>query len=473
MVNNPMISNDDVVLIAAGYQPQLRRKLGLFSSFAVSFSFMSILMGIFANYGYVLIHAGPFGIWTWLLVGFGQFMVALVFAEMAGRLPLTGSIYNWTTRLTNPQLGWFTAWIMLFAYAIGTVGVVAAAMTPLQSLLGITLSTNSIRLIGVVIILMQVVINVYGVSLASWINKLAVTAELIAIAVFGLLLISVLCIHGDAQPQLLTTIPATPTPYWPAFLSACLLGAWTIFGFETAADLSEETINVQQITPRSIITAVLASVILGFVFLVIITLAIPDLATVTTASDPVSAIVLFHLGPVMTKAFLLLVVIAMFAASLLGITTASRLLFAVARDGRMIGAKYLSKISSHAIPATAVWLVAAIEIVTFLLAKDLTDLYAAPVVLLGLGYLITVLSFIFGRHKLPAINGFSLGRWHWPIVMLSIISLISLIGILTIPAEFHNVAKIAAIVLVLGTAIFAITRLLPAHRQVFNNKADL
>src|SRR5580698_10596709 len=101
--------DDDRTVIEAGYKPQLKRSLGFFSSFAVSFSFMSVLMGIFANYGYVLGKAGPFGLWTWLLVGAGQLLVALVFAEMAGRIPLTGAIYNWNTRLTNPTIGWFTA----------------------------------------------------------------------------------------------------------------------------------------------------------------------------------------------------------------------------------------------------------------------------------------------------------------------------------------------------------------------------
>src|SRR5580700_2987620 len=116
--NSAMAHDDDHAIIAAGYKPQLKRSLGFFSSFAISFSFMSVLMGIFANYGYVLGKAGPFGFWTWLLVGAGQFLVALVFAEMAGRIPLTGAIYNWNTRLANATVGWFTAWMLLFAYSI-------------------------------------------------------------------------------------------------------------------------------------------------------------------------------------------------------------------------------------------------------------------------------------------------------------------------------------------------------------------
>src|SRR5579862_5925665 len=106
MASNSEINRDDQAIIDAGYKPQLKRSLGFIASFAVTFSSMSVLCGIFSNFGYVLGKAGPFGFWSWPVVGFGQFLVALVFAEMVGRIPLTGAIYNWNTRLANPAIGW-------------------------------------------------------------------------------------------------------------------------------------------------------------------------------------------------------------------------------------------------------------------------------------------------------------------------------------------------------------------------------
>jgi len=58
-----------------GYQPELRRSMGFFSTFAISFSLMSITTGIFANYGFGLQQAGirrpgigscPGGARTWM-----------------------------------------------------------------------------------------------------------------------------------------------------------------------------------------------------------------------------------------------------------------------------------------------------------------------------------------------------------------------------------------------------------------------
>lgn len=458
VVPNTLSTADDLAIVEAGYKPQLKRSLGFFSSFAVSFSFMSVLMGIFANYGYVLGKAGAFGIWTWLLVGAGQLLVALVFAEMAGRIPLTGALYNWNTRLTNPTVGWFTAWMLLFAYSIGSTGIIAAMMAPLETLLGLQLDNFTMHVLGTGIIVLQVAINVYGVRLACYTNRIAVIAELIALVVFGLIILAVVTIHGEANTSLLTTVPSEPAPYWQNFLMASLLAAWTIFGFETPSDLSEETVNAKRIAPRSIISSVIVTILMGAFFLGIVTLAIPDIASVTAASDPISTIVAYHLGDLITKIFLVFVLIAMFASSLITITAASRILFAVARDKRMRGAVFVEKISTHGIPTRATWFVAIIEIVTFLLAKDATDLYAAPVVLLSLGYLVTVISFAIGFKKLPSTQSFSLGFWQWPIVVLAIFWLVALIGILTLPQEFHSTAEIAGGILVAGVAVYFLTK---------------
>ncbi len=455
--HNSPFHSDDHAVIEAGYKPQLRRSLGFFSSFAISFSFMSVLMGIFANYGYVLGKAGPFGFWTWLLVGFGQLLVALVFAEMAGRIPLTGAIYNWNSRLANPQVGWFTAWMLLFAYSIGNVGIVVATMGPLQTLLGLQFNSTTLHSVGIGIILLQTVINVYGVKLAARTNQLAVIAEIIALVVFGLIILTVILVKGEVHTALLTNIPDSPRPYWPSFLMASLLAAWTIFGFESPVDLSEETVNARQVTPVSIISSVIVTIVLGFFFISIITLAIPDLATVTAAADPISTIVAYHLGDALTKVFLVFVLVAMFAAAMLGITTASRILFAVGRDKIVLGSSFFTKISSHGVPKIATLLVALIEIVAFLLATDLAALYAAPVILLGLTYLITIFSFIFGVKKLPPTTNFSLGNWHWPVVILAVIWLVSEICILTIPDEFHQAAEISGCVLVIGLLIYLLT----------------
>jgi amino acid transporter len=447
-------SHDDQAILEAGYRPQLRRSLGFFSSFAITFSAVSVLMGIFGNFGFVLNKAGPFGFWTWPLVACGQLLVALVFAEMAGRIPLTGAIYNWNTRLANPTVGWLSAWMLFAAYSVGNVGVIVALMPPLQTFVGHEFSGNMVRCVGVGIILSHALINIYGVHIAAYMNKIAVVAEIIALVVFGFILLAVVLAHNEAHVALLTTIPENPSPYWPGFLLATLLAAWTIICFELSSDLSEETLNVRRITPKSILSGVSTSAILGFLFLVILTLAIPDLTAVTAASDPISTIVAAHLGAALTKIFLVSVLVAMYAVSLLLMAAAARVLFAVARDRRVPGSSFLTKISSHKVPIVTTLIVMVIEIISVIAVKDAVDLFAATTVLIFLVYLITVVSFAFGIKKLPTPTSFSLGRWRGPVVALAVVWLACEIGILTLPEEFHNAAIIAGSAVAAGLLLY-------------------
>jgi amino acid transporter len=458
------MNSDDQVVIDAGYKPQLNRTVGFFSSFAVGFSFMSVLMGTFASFGFVLNNSGPFGFWTWLIVGVGQLLVALIFAEMASRLPLTGSLYNWNMRLSNPTIAWIVAWTLTFAYAVSGPGVILVLIAPLQTLLGISFSSTITFFLVSAIILVQLLINMSGVKLAAYINKLAVIAEIGALIVICLLVAVVLILKGGVHPEFLTTIPTTPAPYLPAFLLAILLPAFTIFGFESPSDLSEETVNVKHIAPRSIISAVIASIVLGFGFIVLLTIAIPDLAMVTASADPISAIVAYHLGEIPTKLFLICVIIAVFAVALLNMTLASRLLFAVARDDHFFAAKFFSKISKNKVPANATIAVAVIEIAVFYFFSGFAALYAAPIVLLEVAYLITVSNFARKSKALPTSTTFSLGAWHKPVIILAILWLIVEIYLLTVPESFRLSAYISGGVILVGIAQYAFLRLLKKEK---------
>lgn len=194
-------------------------------------------------------------------------------------------------------------------------------------------------------------------------------------------------------------------------------------------------------------------------------MAIPNLANVTAAADPISTIFSARLGAVPTEIFLLFVIVAMFAASLMTTAAASRLLFAVSRDKKVIGHQWFSKVSGRGIPFYAAVLIAVVEIIIFVTMYGLSALYAAAVVLLFLAYLITVINFTMGSKKLPPTKNFSLGSWHWPVVILSILWLIFEIGVLTIPQEFHSAAMITGGIILAGILIYYLQPLLIREKQ--------
>src|SRR5258706_15350011 len=116
-------ARDDAHLLSLGIKPELRRTLGLLSNFAIAFSFISVSTGTFGNFGLGIGLGGPAFFWSWPIVIIGQLLVALVFAELASHFPVAGSIYQWSKRLSNRTLGWFTGWIYFWAQVVTVTAV--------------------------------------------------------------------------------------------------------------------------------------------------------------------------------------------------------------------------------------------------------------------------------------------------------------------------------------------------------------
>src|ERR1700704_6901795 len=84
---------------------------------------VAVAVGIFGTYDDVLQNAGPAGIWLWPIIAVGQTLIALVIAQFAARIPLSGSPYQWASRLANPKIGWLFGWLTFWYLATGVVAM--------------------------------------------------------------------------------------------------------------------------------------------------------------------------------------------------------------------------------------------------------------------------------------------------------------------------------------------------------------
>ena len=53
-------------------------------------------------------------------------LIALVVAQFAARIALSGSSYQWASRLANPKIGWGFGWLSFCYLAIGAVAADSA-----------------------------------------------------------------------------------------------------------------------------------------------------------------------------------------------------------------------------------------------------------------------------------------------------------------------------------------------------------
>src|ERR1700678_1385094 len=99
---------DATALSKLGYAQELLRAMGGFSSFALSFSVISVLTGIITTYDVAITGGGPAALGLgWPLVSVGTVLVALAMGELASAFPTAGAMYHWAALLGGKGWGWF------------------------------------------------------------------------------------------------------------------------------------------------------------------------------------------------------------------------------------------------------------------------------------------------------------------------------------------------------------------------------
>lgn len=416
---------------ADGYRPELTRTLGSFQVFAISFAFISVAVGVFATYDDVLLSAGPVGIWLWILAAVGQTLVALVVAQFAARIALSGSSYQWASRLANPRVGWLFGWLSFWYLAIAVVAMDnALASQALMPLLGMPADEGVARLLTVAILIIQAALVIASTRLLGLITSGAVAIELAIVVVLVLALTGVMVFTGSGDVENLTSrgVTAESADYFAiggGLMAGMIMGLTTLVGFDSAANLAEEAKDPYRSVPRAIVGSVVAAALLGLVFLITLTVAIKDVADVTDSGSPVATIIRDQLGPAMETVLLAGMVFAMFGAGMVVMAACSRQVFAMARDSRFPAHRLLRRVDRRTktpVPATILILIVGVVLMVALPGAALLQLIVASTILPALIYGATVVLYLAVRKRLERKEGgFSLGRLELPIAIAALI----------------------------------------------------
>ena len=458
--------DDDRELRSFGYEPQLKRSMGLFSSLSISISCMCITAGIFTVYAYSLGIVGPAFVWTWPIVAVGQIVVALVLAELAGRIPLSGYAFQWTSRLVNSHYGWFTGWAGLMAFTPGFTGLNLGLSPILLNRLGIDINAGSIAVTTIVLTVSQLIINLAGVRIASRINNVAAfTAELGLSVVLTVVLLIVGFITNPVQSvSFLTTSAPGDSGFLTAFLLSGLLGIWVLTGFEGAADLAEETQGARRNVPKAVVTSLVVSVVIGFFMLIALTINIRDLGATTSASVPIVNVLEGALGSTGALIFELVAMVALFAGGLANMAASSRLIFSLSRDRMLPASPVLATVSkttgspSGALFVAAGFSIALVVIGSTIAAQAMTLIVGMASVGYYAVYALTILAAILAARRglLRGKSSFDLGSWANPIRVIAFVWSLLVIAVLTIPAANQQTALAAGVFFLIAGAWYVL-----------------
>lgn len=356
-------SRDSEDLSRFGYTQELFRSMGGFSNFAISFSIISILTGAVTLYGYGLEMGGPLEMTLgWPIATVFTLAIAASMGELCSAYPTSGAMYHWAADLGGPTWGWFTAWLNIIGSIAATAGINYSCAQFILPFLGLPLTAlNLFAMLGF-ILLTQALLNQYSVKLVAWLNDASVAIQIIGV----LILVGVIFLFAPKQPISFLTDAVNSngrTPYFWAFALGLLQAQWTYTGFDASAHMTEETEDPRRRAPWGIVLSVAVSGVAGYILLIALTLAIPSISAVLSAKDaagnPVPAaiaVLQLSLGAKAGNALAALASMAMWFCGLSSITSASRTLYALARDHGTPASNWLRSVNpTHGTPGPAIW----------------------------------------------------------------------------------------------------------------------
>jgi urea carboxylase system permease len=435
-VDAPGTRDDSGELAGFGYKQELDRSLGSFSSFAAGFSYISILTGVFELFGFGFGNAGPAVWWSWPIVFSGQMCVALCFAEMAGQFPLAGSVYQWSKRIGSDRTSWMTGWILIIgsivtvaAVAVGWQVVLPQAFRSLQFVGGAgdvgSYATpdgaKNALILGAILVVFATIICMLGVRTMARINNFGVAAELVG----SVILVVLLIFHFSRGPQVvfhsLGTGSGHSLGYLGAFLIGGIMSAYVMYGFDTAGTLAEETNDPRRNAPPAIIRALIAAAIIGGLLILFAVMSVKDINDKNIGLLGLPYIIKQALGNTAGNVFLVDSALAITVCTLAVTTACIRMLFSMARDGRLPAGSALARVSGRArvpiVPALFVG-VCSLALLAINLANQqaFTALIGVAIIMFYLPYLGVTAPML--RHRLRGEwprpehgTYFNLGRW--------------------------------------------------------------
>ncbi|TDW29602.1 APC family permease [Cryobacterium psychrophilum] len=338
-----------------GYEDSFRRSMSLWANFALGFTYLSPLVGVYSLFALALSTGGPPSIFWLLIVGTGQLLVALIFGEVVSQYPIAGGIYPWTRRLWGKRYAWMASWVYIWALIVTITAVAEFGSGFLGSLIDAPVTKEVTLGLTVLLLLVAFGFNFSGTKMLGRVARIGLAAELIGVIGVGLYLLifqrkqefSVffdgMGVQGDGS-------------YLAAFLGAALAGLFLFYGFEACGDVAEEVTNPAKRIPTAMIMTILVGGVSALFSFGGYVMAAPDLQAIVNGSiaDPIPAILESSLGPVGAKLFLVVAVLAFLSCVLSLQAAASRLLFSFGRDGMIPGHAWISHVSARrAVPVNA------------------------------------------------------------------------------------------------------------------------
>lgn len=344
----------DEELMKLGYEPSLRRNLGLESLIVYGLLFF-VPMAPVAVFGYVVNKSGGVPVLVYLLAAVIMGLSASSYRLMAMRFPTAGSIYGYVRLATKPWIGFLAGWFLLLDYML-----MPALLTILAAVsLGHIVTNLPVAIFIIAFMAASWLINLAGLEVTTRIGFVLLGIQLVVTAYFvGAVIV------GLANGQLHFSVDAIwrPGVSLAGVLSAVTIAALSYLGFDAIATLNEEARGGGRAVGKATMILMVLITALFSVQLWAAAIVSPSThfesgaATSRAFYHAVDAVTASWFSPVFT---LTNAVVAIFACLVVAHAASARLIFAMGRD--KIIPEALAKTSSSGTPIIATTVVAGLS----------------------------------------------------------------------------------------------------------------
>ena len=264
---------------------------------------------------------------AYVAAALAMLFTAFSYARMAAAFPVAGSAYSYVRKAISPKLGFLAGWAVLLDYLFLPMAIWLIGAAYLHSAFpAVPQALWVLTFIGV-----TTAINVVGLRLAKTVNGALMLVQFLVLIAFV-----ALCVHyvlGDASRPLWSLEPFFADGLnLPLIMSGAAIACYSFLGFDAVSTLTEETHEPRKTIPRAILLITLLGGLIFIATSYFVQLAHPS--SVFQSTDAAAYEIARNIGgDVFVSIFLIGLIVGQFTSGLAAQASASRLLFAMGRDG--------------------------------------------------------------------------------------------------------------------------------------------
>ncbi|WP_313433001.1 APC family permease [Siminovitchia terrae] len=304
----------------------IERKLKLIHVVAVGLAYMSP-MAVFDTFGIASDVSSGHVPAAYLVVFVAILFTALSYGKLVRQFPTAGSVYTYTRNIINPYLGVIVGWVTFIAYI--ALPMINALLADIYLSAGFPEVPGWVWIAGLLVIISF--LNIFGVKLAASLNLLLVVFQALVGIIFTYLTIRSI-VKGPESFITIGEIFPSGDEVSGLFGAAALL-ALSFIGFDAITTLSEDTINPKKTIPRAILLVAGIGGVFFFGVTYFMQSLFPDVSIFNDIEGASPEIAVIIGGNLFLSFFLAGALFSVFASGLAAQVSASRLLYAMGRDG--------------------------------------------------------------------------------------------------------------------------------------------